>query len=65
MSSKKSMTKVAIVIAMAQRKGGTTIEEIAKKLKVSKVAAQSLISDGRRKGVKIKFADDVYKAQGS
>ena len=56
------MTKVASVVALAQRKDGVTLEQIAKQLKVSGVAAGSLIGDARRKGVKIDFADGVYRA---
>jgi DNA-binding transcriptional regulator LsrR (DeoR family) len=62
MSPKKPVTKVATVIALAQRKGGTTIEEISKKLKISSVAGSSLIADARRKGVKVRFKDGVYRA---
>jgi DNA-binding transcriptional regulator LsrR (DeoR family) len=62
MPSNKPITKVATVIALAQRKNGTTIDEISKKLKISRVAAGSLIADARGKGVKIKFAEGVYHA---
>jgi DNA-binding transcriptional regulator LsrR (DeoR family) len=62
MSPKKPVTKVATVIALAQRKSGVTLEEISKKLKITKVAASSLIGDARRKGVRIKFAEGVYRA---
>jgi hypothetical protein len=62
MSPKKPVTKVATVIALAQRKSGVTLEQIVKQLKVGKIAAQSLLADARRKGVKIKFAEGVYRA---
>jgi DNA-binding transcriptional regulator LsrR (DeoR family) len=62
MSSKKSITKVATVITLAQRKSGVTLDQIAKQLKISSVAASSLIGDARRKGVKVGFSDGVYRA---
>jgi hypothetical protein len=52
--AKKPTTKVATVIALAQRKSGTTLADISKKLRVSKVAAASLIGDARRKGERLK-----------
>jgi hypothetical protein len=61
MLANKSMTKVERVIALASRKSGVTLEQIAKHLKVSGVAAGSLICDARRKGVKIKFAVGMYR----
>jgi DNA-binding transcriptional regulator LsrR (DeoR family) len=58
----KSITKVETVIDLAQRKSGVTLEQIAQQLKISPVAASSLIADARRnKGVKIKYADGVYR----
>jgi len=48
-------TKVDTVIALCKRKSGTTIVEIAKQLKVSKVAAASLLGDARRKGARVQF----------
>jgi DNA-binding transcriptional regulator LsrR (DeoR family) len=62
MSASKQTTKVATVIALCQRKSGVSLEQIAKQLKISKVVAGSLIADARRnKGVKIKYADGVYR----
>jgi len=58
----KPITKVETVIDLASRKAGVTLEQIAKQLKISNVAASSLISDARRKGVKVKFGDGVYRA---
>lgn len=55
MSKKPTKSKVDSVIALARRKSGTTLAEIAQKLTVGKTAASSLIADARRKGVKIKF----------
>jgi DNA-binding transcriptional regulator LsrR (DeoR family) len=62
MSANKQTTKVAATIALCQRKSGVTLEQISKQLKISSVAAASLIGDARRKGVKIRFADGVYRA---
>jgi DNA-binding transcriptional regulator LsrR (DeoR family) len=55
-------TKVATVQSLAARKRGVTIAEIAKTLRVSRVAASSLIADARAKGVKVRFKDGVYRA---
>ena len=49
--------KVDSVIALAQRKSGCTTEQIMSKLDVGKVAAQSLLGDARRKGLKLKRDD--------
>ena len=50
----KAKSKVDTVIALAKRKSGTTLDAIASKLRVSKVAAGSLIADARRKGKRVK-----------
>jgi hypothetical protein len=63
MPNKQPMTKVAQVISLARRKSGVTLEMIERQLKIGKVAAQSLIADARRKGVKVAFSEGVYRAQ--
>jgi hypothetical protein len=55
MTKKPTSTKVAAVIALAQRKSGTTIADVTKQLRISPTAAASLIADARAKGVKVKF----------
>jgi DNA-binding transcriptional regulator LsrR (DeoR family) len=55
MPKKETSTKVETVIALASRKSGVTLDEIAERLNVSRVAAASLIADARRKGVKVRF----------
>ena len=55
MSKQKPTTKVETVIALCERKSGVTLAEIATKLRVSRVAASSLIADARRQGVKVRF----------
>lgn len=60
--SKQAKSKVATVIALAQRKSGTTVSEITKRLGVSAVAAASLLADARRKGVKVKHEAGRYYA---
>ena len=47
--------KVQTVIDMRSKKSGTTVGDIAAKLRISKVAAAELIADARAKGVKVKF----------
>ena len=61
MSKMKTKSKVERVIALAKRKRGTTLDEIAKRLKIGRVAASSLINDSRRRGAKVKFSDGVYR----
>ena len=51
-SKTKAPSKVARVTEMVSK--GCTLQEIVDRLGVSKVAAQSLISDCRKKGVTIK-----------
>ena len=51
-SKTKAQSKVATVTEMVSK--GCTLQEIIDRLGVSKVAAQSLINDARRKGVEIK-----------
>jgi hypothetical protein len=50
--TKKQATKskVESVIALCARKSGCTLADITSKLRISKVAAASLIGDARRKG---------------
>lgn len=59
--AKKQTTKVATVIALAQRKSGCTLAEISTKLRISKSAASSLVADARRKGAKIKYDEGRYR----
>ena len=62
--TKQSTTKIETVIKLAQRKSGCTVEAIMSKLDISKVAAQSLLGDARRKGVQLKRDDNGhYRAQ--
>ena len=58
--NKQPKSKVATVIALAQRKSGVTLEQIARQLKTTSPA--SLIGDARRQGVKVRFSDGVYRA---
>lgn len=53
--AKKQVIKTKVDSVIALCKTGTTLADISKKLRVSKVAAASLIGDARRKGVKVKF----------
>jgi hypothetical protein len=59
MTKKPTKSKVDTVIALCKRKSGTTLPDIAKKLRVSKVAAASLIGDARRKGARLKCKADA------
>jgi orotate phosphoribosyltransferase-like protein len=52
MTKKPTRSKVETVIALCRR--GTTLDAISTKLRVSKTAASSLISDARRKGKRVK-----------
>lgn len=61
MPKKPTQTKVAKVLALAQKKSGTTLDAIASKLRVSRTAAGSLVADLRRK-VKVQFKDGKYYA---
>ena len=47
-------TKVGTVIALCERKSGCTLADITTKLRVSEVAAASLIGDARRNGQRVK-----------
>jgi len=62
MPKRKATSKVETVISLAQRKRGCTLADIEKKLKVSSMAASSLIGDARRRGTKVRFAEGVYRA---
>lgn len=53
--TKKPTTKVQTVIDMCSKKSGTTMDDIAAKLRISRAAASSLVADARAKGVKVKF----------
>jgi hypothetical protein len=57
-------SKVDSVIALCARKSGCTLADITSKLRISKIAAASLIGDARRKGQRVKCesgADGISK----
>ena len=51
-SKTKAQSKVATVMEMVSK--GCTLQEISDKLGISKIAAQSLVQDCRKKGLTIK-----------